>query len=704
MNSVLFLSDYAKIPCIIDWQTKNNSFIHMAGVLKRMGIKNHTFMLVLTQPELQGVDPFSPDLTQDQILKISMEAKLNPWYLVRECIRVPMQGGEATHFILNRANLAQIWCFLNSVDSFITIARQIGKTYGAIMLADALVHIWGENIELGMFAKDNDLRLQNVRRFKLLRDSMPQYLFRPGRKFYTDNQESIEYRPNKTKYITFVACPSRKVADGQGRGYSFVSTHWDEFAFYENNDLSYPAAIAATDTAMPNARANGLPCANLITTTAGYTATPAGKYAYDIKNKALRFDESLYDLEDRDALVEILERSSTNNYVYIEFSYKQLGRDDAWFKTVTTNKPQEVIDRDYLNRWIHSSGESVVPKALLDLLQKNIAAPISVTIVNGILINWYAYQKHLDQPHIKSLPFIIGSDSADNIGKDFTTLVILHPGDMSVVATCRCNQSNMLHVAEVILKLLERFPRAVFIPERNRAATLLDILIERMMTEPRLKMDPMRRIFNYFVHDIDSSNTTSANRDYSLGSVRRQFGFKTTHAEDSRNLLYSKVMMTTIERNHTRIYDQIIVEEISGLVVRNGRIDHKVSGNDDMLMGYLMACWFVMYGKNLHRYGINPNEILQITGDGALPEENGVSEIRERVRYLEECLKSQRNTPMISRAYACELKELNELLEHKTGGVERIAPISLNQQAPERSHANGVSIANLQSTLHLINL
>ena len=106
-------------------------------VLKKMGVKNHLFMLVLSQPELVGVDPHSPNLTEEQKHRIAYEAKTNPWYFFRECLRVPSQGGEPVPYELHRANMALIWCFFNSVDTYLTMPRQKGKTVGALGLITA---------------------------------------------------------------------------------------------------------------------------------------------------------------------------------------------------------------------------------------------------------------------------------------------------------------------------------------------------------------------------------------------------------------------------------------------------------------------------------------------------------------------------------------------------------------------------------------
>ncbi len=661
---ILFDSDLYEQKCIIDFKTKNITFIKMAKLLKDMGIKNHLFFLVMYDDTLQGVNPHASDLSEEIKLRIAAECKRNPWYFFREVVRIPAQGGEAVRYQLNRANLALIWCFLNCIDSFLTMPRQIGKTVGVITISDYFMYVLGYKCNIAMFAKDSNLLTENVRRMKDIRDTLPTYLFQLGNKYNTDNQESIEYRPNFTKYITFVAQKDKASAAKQGKGESFVWSHWDELAHYVNNEASYQSAIAASDTVSEIAKKNGLPCATIITTTAGYTSTPEGKFAHKIKSQALRFSEKLYDSKDNKTLKEIVDNGSGNNFLYLEFSYSQLGKDEKWLRNVTRNKSPEVVAIDYLNKWIHGSSETILSKRLLDLLENNIVEPVSTTIDESIIMRWYADQSVLNRPEYKNIPYIIGSDTSDNIGKDFTTIVLVNPKDMAVVMTCRCNQSNMVCIANIIFNLLMRFPNSVFVPEKNKAASLLDMLITLITT--KTTWDCYKRIYNAYVQEQGES-FDFRKVDINLGTHRKAFGFKTTGAEDSRKLLYSSVLTTTVERNHTRIFDKIIIDEIFGLVVKNGRVDHSSGGNDDTLIAYLLCCWFIMFAKNVYLYGIQPEDILtdviNNTGDG----ENNNSEIKLRIAYLEDKINSKRLSALMEQAYIIELKELKSILPEDTG-------------------------------------
>ena len=109
--TILFESDWGKYPnAIIDYETKNESFLRVAEIFYRMGVSNCAFHLSLLDPDLQGVDPYSEDLTLLQKAKIVRECKRNFWYYLREVERIPEPGSMvAIPFAANRMNIALYW-------------------------------------------------------------------------------------------------------------------------------------------------------------------------------------------------------------------------------------------------------------------------------------------------------------------------------------------------------------------------------------------------------------------------------------------------------------------------------------------------------------------------------------------------------------------------------------------------------------------
>ena len=115
---ITFLNDWKRAPgAIVHMATKNKSFLHICSLYKKMGIKNYFFPLALLQKDLEYVDPFDEDLTEDVKLMVAIECKYNPWYFLREVCRIPPNSGNTpVQFRANRGNIALVWSFLNHID------------------------------------------------------------------------------------------------------------------------------------------------------------------------------------------------------------------------------------------------------------------------------------------------------------------------------------------------------------------------------------------------------------------------------------------------------------------------------------------------------------------------------------------------------------------------------------------------------------
>lgn len=66
---------------------------------------------------------------------------------------------------------------------------------------------------------------------------------------------------------------------------------------------------------------------------------------------------------------------------------------------------------------------------------------------------------------------------------------------------------------------------------------------------------------------------------YFYDDERNKFGFVTT--AESRLTLYGEVLPEAAKRAGRVTHDKTLINEITSLVVKNGRIDHKASGYDD---------------------------------------------------------------------------------------------------------------------------
>lgn len=689
--SILYYEDIAKYGAIIDYNTSNQSFLRMSMVLKKMGIKNYYFFLVLLDPSLQGVDPHSNDLTIVQKAKIMRECKLNVWYFIREVVRIPVVGSEfGIPYMLNRGNLAFIWSFMNDVDVGWIMPRQTGKTYGTQVIVCYMMYVLANNLDIGMFTKDATLVQDNVARLKELRDGLPKWLITKSPND-SDRKEGLFYSGLNNEYKTFTSANDENSAYKLGRGATMAFIHFDEIAFMNYNWIVVPTAVNSMLAASTNARKNGLPSPIVYTTTAGNPDIRQGAFALDIFLKSASFTEELYDLKNREELLEVIHKNSTSasNMLYLEFSYKQLGKDDNWLRTAASraNLSQDDIDRDLLNIWKSSSENAILTEEMRRQIRNSMRDPLYTDISDGFMMKWYVPESEVMRPSFKTKPMILGMDTSENIGRDFTTMTITSVTDMSTLATCRCNESNTMEIARFVSRLMMKYPGLVVIPERkSTGVVIIDYLLEVLSQN---NINPYFRIYNDVIQNY--SDPKYANFDvYSYrnlsGRSRAVFGFMTTSA--SRGILYKNVMLKTLELNASKVYDKVLISEFCNLTLKGGRIDHDAGRHDDQVISYLLAHFLIFFGKNLKMYGISDADVLSAmdtvsTPEGVRSREEQIS-IRRRINEL--TAKINDNPPFVLRqSYEREMNYLNRLVDDS---VVDVSPIAISQVKHEQDQIN----------------
>ena len=249
---------------IYDVNTANISFIQCAVDLKKLGIKNNMFFLKLYDPSLKGVDPHSAFLSNDQIIRIINECIINPWYYLREVARIPDQGNpKGVPYLLNRANLASTWCFINGIDHYEVIPRQIGKTESTVAEI-TWAYLFGTTNSEMMFTNITAERaIANLGKVKDQINLLPPYLqFKvaydeDGKEIKgIDNTKTLKNATNNNSIVTKPSARGIEAAERIGRGSSQVIQYYDEVEFCAFIKTIVEAAGPAFVTASDNARKN----------------------------------------------------------------------------------------------------------------------------------------------------------------------------------------------------------------------------------------------------------------------------------------------------------------------------------------------------------------------------------------------------------------------------------------------------------------
>lgn len=234
----------------IDTTTRNMSFLQTAADLKKLGIKNNMFFLKLYDRNLVGVDPFSSSLSREQKDRISYECMNNIYYFLRECVRIPEQGGatgpgSGSAFILHRGNLSAAWCFDHNIDFYLVVPRQCYKTM-SLLAMENWAYLFGTSNSLFNFVsktqKDCD---DNLMKLKDQKDSLPLFMQQKYTYDYgsytisgeikkitgTNNVRCITNPVTKNRIDSKPSALNEAAADALGRGNSAPMQFYDEVEF-----------------------------------------------------------------------------------------------------------------------------------------------------------------------------------------------------------------------------------------------------------------------------------------------------------------------------------------------------------------------------------------------------------------------------------------------------------------------------------------
>jgi len=659
METILFKADWNRFPgSTWDTETKNTSFLEFSALLKHMGIQNHLFPLALMQPDLQGVDPYDPLLSEELKLKIKIECTFNPWYFIREVMRVPPAAGDTPMLLqANRGNVSLWWSFLNHIDYFLVQIRQTGKSLNSDGISVWYQVFGARNSRSNLFTK-GDLFKEHIARLKKLRGLLPKYLVNITKKD-TDNQKEFTNYSQGNRMVVYIPQKDEEAARNLGRGLTTPHSHTDEIAFLKNVHISLGVMLAGGGAAREEAARNGLPYGNIFTTTAGELDTPEGAYAYDLMTGGAEWNDAFYDCADRDELYEVVRKQCRNKEAILingTFNHKQLGKTDAWLKTKIAESRQtgDEVRRDYLNEWTSGNARNPLSKDTLRKIHASVSKPeyLEIDKADHYSIRWYI-PKHEVEAGIPNRELTMGMDTSNAVGRDNITGVIVDNSTLEVIGAWTVNDSNLTVFAMWLVKIMVRFRKLTLVPESK--STWIGILDTMLLTLPTHGIDPAKRIYSVLVDAKDESAQDRKRYQEYVGdrdnyrSYRKFFGFPTNAG--LREIIYGPVLQEAAKKTGSLIRDARLQSEMSRLVERNGRIDHDASGHDDHVISWLLCHWFLTYGKNLEHYGITLSEVKRRVYEAehklSWEEQRRFDQqqrIRDEIGQLAEALNNERST------------------------------------------------------------
>lgn len=623
--TILFESDWHKPEnqgVIVDYETKNQSFVRYSALLREMGVKNHLWPLQLHDAGLQGIDPFDPDITPEMAVRVALEAKRNFFFFVRELARDPAGSVEfPILFQANRGVMAAYWLFFNHVLVLLIMIRQTGKSFGIDQLLTYLINIRLTKTEISYLTKDEKLRGREVDRLKAIELSLPEYLkqrtFRdPG------NTEVFKIGSLDNSIKLYVPNRSPKLADLVGRGMTSPITVADEFAYLANSSITIPVMLAATLAAREVAQMKGDPYGNIFMTTSGKRDTPEGRYAYNFMQSCADWSEGFFDSANEADLHDRIKKAGNGRdlRVNITLNHRQLGKSDEWLRDRLRESAQEdpvQIEADFLNRWPSGSTFSPFSQETAEAMRNSeILDPyVEIGTDDAYAFRWY-YKEHEIMGKMLQAPHILSIDPSEQVGQDSIGVVLenVHTGEVAMAADI--SEGNLIVFSKWVANFLIKHQGVTLMIERRSMGTaILDYVILFLTNEG---IDPFRRIFNQVVQQAEEYpdrfkeiQNPFSSRENLFIKYKKHFGWSTSGSgATSRTDLYSRTLTAAAKMVGSLMRDRSLILQVLGLEIRNGRVDHGEGEHDDLSIAWLLAYWILSLGKNLKHYGIEPNRIL----------------------------------------------------------------------------------------------
>lgn len=234
------------------------------------------------------------------------------------------------------------------------------------------------------------------------------------------------------------------------------------------NNITYEACLPAYKRASENAKKYGTPYGITITTTPNNRDVEAGAFCFDMMQQAAKWTVECFDFSDTE-LISFLHANSKNDFFFVQYSYKQLGRDDAWLEEMIRqcNGNRAKIKREILLDWPKSMDSSVFNEEQLEKVQQFIKSPIThfYMMNKQYVIDWY------EMPDL-NLNYILSCDVAGGLSRDNSTIVIIHPEDFRIVGDFRLNKIDTDNFTKLIKELMTIYLRnALLVIEKNSYRT-----------------------------------------------------------------------------------------------------------------------------------------------------------------------------------------------------------------------------------------
>lgn len=605
-----------------DFGCKNESFLLTAKELKTLGIKNYYFMLRIDNPRVADIDPFKPNITDQEAQALMQEYRNNLWFFARTAVRMRTDKG-IVPYGLHRGLAAALWCFERHQDHCLNEPRQTWKTTGTIGGPVLWAFQLSSNLHVHFFGKETDNTKRNLAHLKNNIDLLPEWL--QFKRYVGDDgkvkkaRRSTEILENTLLHNSVEIHPkpaSLSHAQGLGRGGSGAILYFDEIEHtpFFGEIMSNSAPLFKT--ASENAAAAGKPYCRIFTTTPGNLDTREGKASLPIIQSMIPWTEKIYDMTDEEianyksAFMEDYHSSEQKHerevidVFYLEYQYYQVRKSYAWvLEQYKLSGDKMAIRREILLQRLRGSNNSPISPDDIEYLISNMKKSDRDLLING---KWrfrlydhgagfqFGRPKDLDE----NIPYIVGIDPAGGGGGDNFAITIVNPYNLLIAAEFKSPYLSGPAAVKLLLELIHDYiPKGVLIPEKNSMGIyLIQMLLETDIRDNLYWSESVRQLEEITEEDEE---------DRELKSLAAQYKKYGTYLTGKVRKAMFELLFQHIKECKQILTTEYLVDDICKLVrYPTGKIAAVQGEHDDSLMSYL-HCLYVYYtGDNLEAFGI----------------------------------------------------------------------------------------------------
>jgi hypothetical protein len=281
--------------------------------------------------------------------------------------------------------------------------------------------------------------------------------------------------------------------------------------------------------------------------------------------------------------------------IYIEYSYKQIGKDETWFQGMckTLNHDKMKIKRELLLQRIRGSSDSPFDPEDLDSINANLPdGPLE----EHVIMDYFVFRVYL--PIDKDTPYLMGVDTSTGTNEDSTSIMIVDPYNLKAVANLKSPLATPVETAQLIAEIHERFvPKSVICIERNYTGEGIIPLLRQTKLTRYLYNNPDKMFVPDNVDHLDKHQL----RVYEAEN-RKHWGVYTQG--QNRDLMMASLLLA-VQRNKERFTCIELVHELNTLIRKSsGKIEAASGYHDDVVMSYCIAVLVYEHGVRLNRWGI----------------------------------------------------------------------------------------------------